>query len=404
MDPGQLHLKWVGGRLGATICDQEIVVTTDPRPTLLESFASLPDPRVQRTQRHKLIDIVAIAILGMTSGADTWVDIAEFGRSKEPWLRQFLELPNGIPSHDTFGRVFARLDPEHFRSCFLDWIRTVQALTHGQVIAIDGKTLRRSHDRVAGHEAIHMVSAWATANHLVLGQVQTDAKSNEITAIPKLLRLLDLSGCIVTIDAMGCQRDIALQIQQQQGDYVLAVKENQQGLYDRIQWLFERAERADYAQVESHDTCKTVEKGHGRIEIRRCWVISDATYALYAQSVRFWAGINSLIKVVSVRRVGDTVSSETRYYISSLSGNARQMLRVIRSHWAIENELHWCLDVAFLEDDSRVRKDHAPENLAILRHLCLSLLKQEHSAKCGLKAKRLRAAWDTAYLLKVLDV
>jgi predicted transposase YbfD/YdcC len=243
-------------------------VTTDPRPTLLESFASLPDPRVQRTQRHKLIDIVAIAILGMTSGADTWVDIAEFGRAKEPWLRQFLELPNGIPSHDTFGRVFARLDPEQFRSCFLDWVRTVQARTHGQVIAIDGKTLRRSHDRVAGHEAIHMVSAWATANHLVLGQVQTDAKSNEITAIPNLLRLLDLSGCIVTIDAMGCQRDIALQIQQQQGDYVLAVKENQQGLYDRIQWLFERAERADYAQVESHDACKTVEKGHGRIEIR----------------------------------------------------------------------------------------------------------------------------------------
>lgn len=379
-------------------------MTKEPRPTLLECFASLPDPRVQRTQRHKLVDILAIAILGTTCGADTWVDIVEFGQAKESWLRQFLELPNGIPSHDTFGRVFARLDPEQFRCCFLEWVRAVQDLTHGQVIAIDGKTLRRSHDRVAGREAIHLVSAWATANHLVLGQVKTDAKSNEITAIPQLLRLLDLSGCIVTIDAMGCQGKIAEQIMQQQGQYVLAVKGNQSGLYDRIQGLFETAERANYASVESYDVYGTVEKGHGRIESRRCWVISDPAYALYAQSSGYWAGLRSLVKVISERRIGSTATTETRYYISSLPGNARQILHAVRSHWEIENELHWSLDVAFREDDSRVRKDHAPENLAMLRQLCLSLLKQERSAKCGLKAKRLRAGWDEVYLLKVLDV
>jgi len=359
---------------------------------------------VQRTQRHKLIDILAIAILGMICGADTWVDIADFGRAKEPWLRGFLELPNGIPSHDTFGRVFARVDPEQFRLCFLDWVKTVAKLTRGQVIAIDGKTVRRSHDRVAGREAIHMVSAWATVNHLTLGQVKVDAKSNEITAIPELLRLLDLQGCIVTLDALGCQREIAEQIIRQGGDYVLAVKENQSGLSERVQGIFERAECADYAQIEEHEAYETIGKGHGRIEIRRCWMISDPAQALYAQSLVFWAGLRSLIKIVSERRVGDQVSTETRYYIASLSGNARRGLNAVRSHWGVENGLHWSLDVTFGEDDSRVRKDHAPENLAMLRRLALSLLKQERTAKCGLKAKRLMAGWNEAYLLKVLKV
>jgi predicted transposase YbfD/YdcC len=376
---------------------------TDSAPTLLECFASLPDPRVQRTQRHKLVDILAIAILGTICGADTWVDIADFGRAKEPWLRGFLELPNGIPSHDTFGRVFARVDPEQFRLCFLDWVKTVAKLTRGQVIAIDGKTVRRSHDRVAGREAIHMVSAWATANHLTLGQVKVDAKSNEITAIPELLRLLDLQGCIVTLDALGCQREIAEQIIRQGGDYVLAVKDNQSGLSERVQGIFERAECADYAQIEEHEACETIGKGHGRIEIRRCWMISDPAQALYAQSLVFWAGLRSLIKIVSERRVGDQVSTETRYYIASLSGNARRGLNAVRSHWGVENGLHWSLDVTFGEDDSRVRKDHAPENLAMLRRLALSLLKQERTAKCGLKAKRLMAGWNEAYLLKVLE-
>jgi predicted transposase YbfD/YdcC len=296
------------------------------------------------------------------------------------------------------------LDPEQFRACFLDWVRAVKELTQGQVIAIDGKTLRRSHDHGAGHEAIHMVSAWATANHMVLGQMKVDAKTNEIRAIPELLRLLDTSGCIVTIDPMGCQREIAEQIIKQQSDYVLAVKENQEGLYERIQTLFACAERADYAQVESHEACGTVEKGHGRIETRRCWVISDANYTLHAQSRSFWAGLRSLVKIESQRQVGGQSTKETRYYISSLAGDARQILHAVRSHWCIENELHWSLDIAFHEDDSRVRKDHAPENLAILRHLVLNLLKQETSAKCGLKGKRLMAGWSEAYLLKVIDI
>jgi predicted transposase YbfD/YdcC len=378
-------------------------VTTNAAPTLLESFASLPDPRVDRTPPHKLLDILAMAILGAICGADTWVDVAAFGHAKEAWLRGFLELANGIPSHDTFGRVFARLDAEQFRACFVDWVKAVAQLTEGQVIAIDGKTARRSHDRVAGREAIHMVSAWATENRLVLGQVKVDAKSNEITAIPELLRLLDLRGCIVTIDAMGCQREIAQQIIRQEGDYVLAVKENQAGLYERVQSIFESAERADYAQIEEHDDCRTVEKGHGRIEIRRCWMISDPAQALYAQSLDFWAGLRSLIKIVSERHVGDQVSTEAHYYITSLLGDARQALHAVRRHWGIENELHWSLDVAFGEDHSRVRKDHAPENLATLRRLALSLLKQERTAKCGLKAKRLMAGWNEAYLLKVLN-
>lgn len=218
------------------------------------------------------------------------------------------------------------------------------------------------------------------------------------------MRLLDISGCIVTIDAMGCQRAIAEQIIKQQGDYVLAVKENQEGLYERLQSLFAIAARADYAQIEGHECCGTLEKGHGRIERRRCWVISDPTQVLYAQSLTFWAGLRSLIKIVAERRVGETVTEETRYYISSLAGHAPQALQAVRSHWSIENELHWSLDVTFGEDASRVRKDHAPENLATLRRLVLSLLKQEHSAKCGLKGKRLIAAWNEAYLLKVLDV
>lgn len=375
-----------------------------PITSLAKRFASLPDPRRQRTQRHQLLDILAIAILGTLCGADSWVDIADFGRAKEDWLRQFLELPNGIPSHDTFGRVFARLDPEAFRACFLDFVHDVHDLTQDQLIAIDGKTLRGSLNHSSGQKPIHMVSAWAAADHLVLGQVKGNEKSNEITAIPQLLRLLDISGCVVTLDAMGCQREIAQQITQQGGDYVLALKGNQGHLADLVRDLFHYAESVNYAQVDEQGIYQTVNKGHGRIETRQCWVLSAPKQLEYLQTVAYWPGLTSIVKVTSERRIGDTASCETRYYLTSLPGDARRLLQAVRKHWSIENELHWVLDIAFLEDKNRAHKDHAPENLAILRQLALNLLKQEKTAKCGTKGKRLQAGWDHDYLMKVISV
>ena len=375
-----------------------------PIKSFAKRFASLPDPRRQRTQRHQLLDILAIAILGTLCGADNWVDIADFGRTKEDWLRQFLELPNGIPSHDTFGRVFARLDPEAFRACFLDFVHDVRDLTQDRIIAIDGKTLRGSHNHSSGQKPIHMVSAWAAVNHLVLGQVKVDDKSNEITAIPQLLRLLDISGCVVTLDAMGCQKEIAQQITQQGSDYVLALKGNQGRMAEMVCDIFRYAESDNYAQVGEQGAYKTVNKGHGRIETRQCWVLSDPKHLEYLQTVAYWPRLTSIVKVTSERRIGDTASCETRYYLTSLPGDARRLLQAVRKHWSIENELHWVLDIAFLEDKNRTHKDHAPENLAILRQLALNLLAQEKTAKCGTKGKRLQAGWDNDYLLKVISI
>ena len=369
--------------------------------TIQAHFGDVEDPRRTYLNEHPLINILTIALCAIVAGAEGWTDVENFGRQKQTWLRQFLDLQNGIPAHDTFGRVFARLDPESFRRSFLSWVQAVFEVTAGQVIAVDGKKLRRSHDKSLGKEAISMVSAWATANHLVLGQVKVKTKSNEITAIPILLAVLDLSGCMVTIDAMGTQTEIAQQIVDQGGDYLLPVKENHKQLYEDIKFFFKLAQQNDFAKV-THTYHRTVNGGHGRLEIRQCWAISGAESLAFLRGEGRWPQLQCIVMIQSERRIKKKVSRRIHYYITSLPNNARTILEAKRSHWGIENELHWVLDVAFREDDSRVRQGNADQNLAILRHMALNLLKQEKTAKGGIKAKRLQAAWNEDYLVKVL--
>ena len=371
--------------------------------SLTEHFALLEDPRAEHLTDHKLIDIIMIAICAVICGAETWTDIELFGNERFDWLRQFLELENGVPSHDTFGRVFAGIDAEQFQVCFASWVQAVFHATKGQVIAVDGKQARRSHDRANGKHAIHVISAWATANHLVLGQRKVDEKSNEITAIPELLRLLDVSGCIVTIDAMGCQTEIAEQIIDQEADYVLTVKENQGHLYEDIDLFFQLAHQNDFQKV-NYTFDRTVNKGHGRIEPRQCWAISGEDSLQFLRDHEQWKGLRTIAKVNSQRQVESKITIETRYYISSLPNDAKKILQAARSHRGVENSLHWVLDVAMGEDDSRIRKDNAPENMAALRRIALNLLKQEKTLKRGIQGKRLKAALSPDYLLKVLTV
>lgn len=374
-----------------------------PAQSITNHFAAVADPRTGNAKQHLLLDIIVITICAAICGADSWVEVAVWAKANRKWLRTFLELPNGIPSHDTFRRVFLLLDPKQFRRCFLVWIRAVSKLTHGQIVAIDGKKLRRSHDHSCGKKALSMVSAWATANGVVLGQLKVKAKSNEMKVIPELLQLLDLTGCVVTLDALNCQTKIAAQIKQQNADYILAVKENQGKLHADLKDLFAGCLAENFLQVP-HGYHRTVNKGHGRIEIRECWTLSDPEYMDYVRQRHQWSGLQTVVMVRAERRINGKRSRAMRYYISSLANGAQRILQGIRQHWGIENNLHWVLDIAFREDESRMRQGNSPENFAMVRHVAYILLKQERSEKIGIKAKRLKAACDRDYLIKVLSV
>lgn len=365
-----------------------------------EHFKSLPDPRRKNANlRHKFIDILVIAICAIICGADSWVAVEEFGKAKEDWFRGFLELPNGIPSHDTFTDVFRKLASKKFESCFISWTESISELFDGEVVGVDGKTLRRSHDSSSDKKAIHMVSAWASKNSLVLGQIKTDEKSNEITAIPELLKSLELKGCLVTIDAMGCQKNIAQVIVEQEADYLLAVKDNQPTLHQAIQNYFVEANEADFEGYDI-DFDETFDKGHGRIESRRCWVGYDALPRI--DGSENWEGLQTIVMVESEVTEKEKTTIEHRYYISNTVGTATYLLHSSRKHWGVETSLHWRLDIAFREDESRIRKGNGAENFAILRHIALNLLNKEDTAKMGIKNKRLKAGWDVSYLEKVL--
>ena len=371
-----------------------------PCKSMSAAFSELSDPRVEGRCEHKLLDIVIIAVCAVITGAESWVEVETFGKLKEEKLRTFLELADGIPSHDTFGRVFAALDAEEFQNCFARWVEGVFQISQGQVIAIDGKTVRRSHDRTIGKDAIHMVSAWASANGIAWGQCKVDDKSNEITAIPELLRVLDVSGCIVTIDAMGCQKKIAQTIRDEKADYILHVKENQGNLYQDLQDWFAYADKVHFAGINS-TYHQTVNKDHGRIEIRQCHAIADPLAFENIRHYDGWADLQTIVRIQRERRLVDKVEIETTYYISSLPNQADRILAATRAHWSIENSFHWVLDVTFREDDSRIRIGNSPQNMAVVRHLALNILKTDTS-KGSLRNKRYRAALDDSFLFSLL--
>jgi predicted transposase YbfD/YdcC len=360
----------------------------------LKYFSELTDPRVERNREHLLEEILLIAIAAVLSGAESWNDLAEYGRSKQEWLKTFLTLPSGIASHDTFNRVIAALDPEEMEKGFVTWVSSIARLTAGEVVAIDGKTLCGTRE-TGKKKLVHMVSAWAEGNGLVLGQRKVDEKSNEITAIPKLLDALELAGTVVTIDAMGCQREIAGKIIEKRADYVLAVKDNQGLLAEQV--------RDSFLLLATDSVAEEVDCGHGRVEQRRCSVIGDLSMIEKSSE---WASIQGLVRIESERyhKVTGKIEREIRYYITSLKPNAARLNRVIRQHWGIENKLHWVLDVGFGEDLDRKRAGHSAQNFSLLNRIALNLLKQEQSLKRGIKGKRLKAAWDPPYLLKLLGI
>lgn len=374
-------------------------MTNHPR-SIIDCFGEIEDYRRDNAnKRHELVDILVIALCGMLSAADDWKSIAEYGESKVDWFRQFLLLPNGIPSHDTFNRVFSRIDPDAFMHCFLTWVHSLCPILGKEHVAIDGKTLRRSHDRGDGKVAIHMVSAWATESRLILGQIKTAEKSNEITAIPDLLSSLSLEGCLITIDAMGCQKNIAQSIVAQGADYLLAVKDNQATLKQAIEGVLLARSPKCYKNP-SIDFYESEEKNRNRREVRRCWVTQSLSKLPMSGD---WAGLSAIALLESERIINGKTSTERRYYICSCELSAENIHNAARHHWGIENSLHWVLDMAFREDECRVRKGHGAENLARLRHIAVNLLKQDQTTKLGIKNKRLKAGWDNDYLLRLLN-
>jgi predicted transposase YbfD/YdcC len=365
-------------------------------------FADLEDPRQAHKVRHRLEDIVLLAIFAVISNAQSWTEIQAFGEAKQDWLKQYLGLENGIPSHDTIQRVFQLLAPEVLMARFSVWTQGVMAATEGRFIAVDGKTLRGSHDQAHDQKALHLVRAWASEQGLLLGHQKVDEKSNEITAIPEVLSLLALKGCIVTIDAMGCQTAIASQIIKQGGDYVLALKANQPHLYAHTVDWFAHARHTDFRFIEEHDYAKTIHKGHGRIEIRECWLLRDIPLITEFREQQGWANLHTLILIRRQRESNGKRTEELSYYISSLNDDAHTVLQAVRRHWAVENECHWVLDVVFDEDRSRIRLGDSPENFSLLRQMALSILKQDPS-KGSLKSKRFKAALDDAFRSQLLQ-
>ncbi len=371
-------------------------------PAVLAYFEDLPDPRHHRTRLHPLTSILGIALCGVLCGADSWVEIEEYGLAKQHWLARWLDLPHGIPSHDTFARLFARLEPSTLGSCLQTLTREL-ATKLEKHIALDGKYLRHSFHTAQEKGPLVMLNAWASSQRLVLASVAVDTKSNEIKAIPELLALLDITGCIVTIDAMGTQKAIASQIVAQGGDYVLALKGNQESIHTDVGLFFDHALAHRFEGVP-HDRVERTDFGHGRQETRCCTTVNLCDLdGRWADVQEVWTGLASLIRIDSTRVIQEHTSTETRYYLSTLTGGAAQALRSVRSHWGVENSLHYVLDVAFNEDACRIRKDHAPVNFALMRQVALNLLRQEKTQKNGIKVKRSKAGWDDAYLFKVLD-
>lgn len=365
-----------------------------------EHFATLTDPRCPYApnSRHLLMDILVIAVCAVIGGAEGWEDIEEYGTAQAEWFADLLELPHGIPGHDTFRRVLSRLDPEELTRCFIAWTQALSEASEGEIVSIDGKTLRHSFDQATATAAIHMVSAWASANRLVLGQLKVDEKSNEITAIPKLLELLDLKGAVVTIDAMGCQKAIAKAITEQGAEYVLALKDNHPTLSEAVTLFLNDARDTAFGDI-AHTYHETVDGDHGRLEMRRYWITSAIDWLGATAS---WTNLRSVGMVESRREIGETVQIDTRYFLTSLPPQAVRFAQAVRQHWGIENALHWVLDVSFQEDACRIRKERGAQTFAVLRHIAVNLLRREPHHKRGIKARRKRAGWDRGYLIQVL--
>lgn len=371
--------------------------------SIVEHFQTLEDPRLERTKKHNLLDIVGIAVCTLLTGGEGFQDMELFGKSKRAWLQTFLALPHGIPSHDTFGRVCARLNPQRFHQCFLSWTSAVAQLTQGTLISLDGKTVKASFDRATASSPLHMLSAWCSDNGgLVVGQIKTDTTSNEITAIPELLHLLAITGCIVTIDAMGCQSAIAGQIRDQGGDYLFALKGHHKKAYTAVKQHFHQHIEHQLAWRTAENFFDAFDDSHGRTVRRRVWTLTDLG-AL--PELTKWPDLQAVIVVETIRAAhpGAPITSDYRIYIASLIRSATAFVTMIRQHWDIENKLHWSLDVTFNEDRSRIRKEHAPENMASLRRIALNLLRQEQSQPISLRQKRLLCGLDEHYLLTVLS-